>query len=240
MTRVSEMKKKILVVDDNKEIADSFAGMLEGEGYRVLRAYGGADGLRVTTEEHPDLVLLDIQMPDVDGFDVLRKIKERSIPTRVVMITGHGTSTRDVVKFIKAGACDYLMKPVAPQEIFDAVKRALAVETTINLHVSDTTPIVEQLIATVEKLSLDKSKLEQQSQTLDTQKYKIFLIMAAIRLLCLLAAIALTALLNSLGLVTKSWTFLLPIVLFVLLLLPIERVRKLSVKAPKTETQIEM
>jgi DNA-binding NtrC family response regulator len=233
-------KEKILVVDDDKAGTDTLAEMLKLSGYEVLKAYSGADGLRMTTEENPDLVLLDIAMPDLNGYDVLIKIKERSIPTRVIIVTGYGTSVRDVVRFIKAGACDYLLKTVTANDVIDAVKRALAVETTINLHVSDTTPIVEQLIAKAEKLSQDKSKLEQQIEVLSNRKHKIFLIMIAIRLLCLLVAIALTALLHSLGLVTNTWTFVLPIILFVLLLLPIERVKKLSLKAPKTETKIEM
>jgi DNA-binding response OmpR family regulator len=233
-------KEKVLIVDNDSAAVKALALMLEPEGLQILKAYGGADGLRMTTEEHPDLVLLDIAMPDVNGYEVLTKIKDRGIPTRVIMITGYSTSIRDVVKYIKAGACDYLLKPVAPTDMLDAVKRALAVETTINLHISDTTPIVEQLIATAEKLAQDKSKLEQQNKALINQKHKIFLIMVAIRLLCLSVAIALTALLHSFGLVTGTWAFLLPIILFFLLLLPIERVKKLSIKAPKTETSIEM
>lgn len=232
--------EKILIVDDDKDMADTLARDLEAEGFQILKAYGGADGLRMTTEEHPDLVLLDISMPDVNGYEALAKIKERNLPTRVIIITGSGTLIRDVINFIKAGACDYLLKPVSRKNLTDAVKRALAVETTLNLHVSDTTPIVEQLIAKAEKLEKDIIKLERDNKALSNQKHKIFLTTIAIRLLCLLVAIALTLLLHILDLVPRTWAFLLPIVLFILLLLPIERAKRLSIKAPKTNAEIKM
>jgi DNA-binding response OmpR family regulator len=233
-------KEKILIIDDERETPDYLGLLLEGNGFQILKAYGGADGLRVATEEHPDLILLDIMMPDVDGFEVLKKIKERSIPTRVIMVTGYRNSIPDVVRFIKAGACDYLMKPVNPEELLIATKRALALESTINLHVSDTTPIVEQLIVRAEKLEQEKANLTQQVKGIPSQDNKNVLIMMGIRLLCLVIAIGVTLLLHSLDLITRNWSFLLSMIIFILLLLPIEKVKKLSLKARKTETEIEM
>lgn len=233
--------EKILIIDDEAEIVDSIARNLEGVGFQTMKAYSGADGLRRATDEHPDLVLLDVAMRDLNGYEVLTKIKDRGIPTRVIILTGYATTLRDVVKFIKAGACDYLLKGHGTTvEVMDAVKRALAVETTINLHVSDTTPIVEQLIASAEKLAKDKDKLQTQNTALLKNEKRVSLFMIGIRLICLLIAVGLTALLSSLGLVSKAWVFLLPVVLFALLMLPLERVKTLYLKAPSAEGKIEM
>jgi len=232
-------KEKILIVDDDIDLVESLASLFDEQGFQTIKACGGADGLRKTTEEHPDLVLLDVAMSDVDGYEVLTKIKDRRIPTRVIIFTGYGTSVRDVVKFIKAGACDYVLKLGPVDDLINAVRRALAVDTTINLHVSDTTPIIEQLIASAEKLAQDKNKLELQNQTLLRREHRISMLMIAIRLACLLVAIGLTALFYSFGLVSKGW-IILPIVLFILLVLPIERIKRMYVKAPVAEGEIEI
>jgi DNA-binding NtrC family response regulator len=233
--------EKILIIDDDSDFVEATARRLEAEGFETIKAYGGAAGLRKAVEEHPELVLLDVDMQDVDGYEVLAKIKDRAIPTRVIIVTGYATSIRDVVRFVKAGACDYLLKGHGVADrLIDAIKRALAVETTINLHVSDTTPIIEQLIASAEKLTTDKDKLEAQNVALLMQHQRVSLIMIAIRVVCLLIAVGLTALFSYLGLVSKAWTFLLPVVLFALLILPLERVKTLYLKAPSTEGKIEM
>jgi DNA-binding response OmpR family regulator len=234
-------QEKILIIDDEADLVESIARNLEADGFQTIRAFSGADGLRKATDEHPDLILLDVAMRDLNGYEVLTKIKDRGIPTRVIVFTGYATSLRDVVKFIKAGACDYLIKGQgATVLVMDAVKRSLAVETTINLHVSDTTPIVEQLIAAAEKLSKDKDRLQIQNTALVKNENRASILMVAIRLLCLLIAVGLTALLSSSGLVSKTWVFLLPVVLFALLILPLERVKTLYLKAPSTEGKIEM
>jgi DNA-binding response OmpR family regulator len=191
-------QEKILIIDDEADLVESIARNLEADGFQTIRAFSGADGLRKATDEHPDLILLDVAMRDLNGYEVLTKIKDRGIPTRVIVFTGYATSLRDVVKFIKAGACDYVIKGHgATVLVMDAVKRALAVETTINLHVSDTTPIVEQLIASAEKLSKDKDLLQMQNTALVKNENRASILMVAIRLLCLLIAVGLTALLSS-------------------------------------------
>lgn len=233
--------QKILVVDDNIDFVKKLARWLESEGFQALTAYGGAEGLQKATEEHPDLVILDVSMRDVDGYDVLKKIKEREIPTRVIVLTGYAISIRDVIKFIKAGACDYLLKgDTSPVDLTDAVKRALAVETTMNLQVSDATPIVQQLIASAERLTKDKEKLETEKAILLKSENKVPFAMIGVRLLCLLAVIGLTIVLSWYVPVSKTWLFLLPVILFALLIVPLDRVKKISIKAPSTEGQMEI
>jgi DNA-binding response OmpR family regulator len=232
--------EKILIIDDEPSTPEVIEILLKPEGFQILKAYSGADGIRIASEEHPDLILLDIMMPDIDGFEVLKKIREKSIPTRVIIVTGYGNSIPDVVRFIKAGACDYLLKPINPVEIVRAVKRALTIETTINLQVSDTSPIIEELIARAEKLAHDNLKLERQVKAIPNQNHKHLLILIMIRLLCFAIGIGTTLLLLNLNLITRTWAFILPIVIFLLLLLPIESVKKLYLKAPKAETGVEM
>jgi DNA-binding response OmpR family regulator len=227
-------QEKILVVDDDKIIVRQLRRLFEHEDFHVLVAYGGAGAIKIATEEHPDLILLDIQMPDVNGFDVLAKIKERNIPTRVIMITGYRESIEDVVQFIKAGACDYFIKPLDVRMLTNRVKHALAIETTMNLHVTDTTPIVEELMAKAQKLSEDNRKLQKQ---LKRHRYVTFVI----RFLCLVVAVGVAMLFYSLNVITSSWALILTVVVVhLLLVLPIEKATKLIIKAPKSETHLEM
>ncbi|HEC35322.1 MAG TPA: response regulator [Anaerolineae bacterium] len=229
---------KILVVDDDPEILDLMELILSRENFTVLKAVGGAEGLRLATEEHPDLVLLDIMMPDIDGYEVLEKIKERQIPTRVIMVTAYFGSLLNVIRFIRAGACNYILKPFGPRELVNAVKRALALESTINLNVSDPAPIVEELVSRAIKLEKDNRELRERNRILERQQLRT---KTAIRLLYLAVSALVAILFHGLGVVTNTQSlFLLPIILFVLLLLPIERVKNLYTKTPKTETRVEM
>jgi DNA-binding response OmpR family regulator len=234
-------QERILVIDDEPAIPELIELLLKPQGFQILKAFSGADGIRVASEEHPDLMLLDVMMPDIDGFEVLKRIKDKKIPTRVIMVTAYGGTIPDVVRFIKAGACDYLLKPVNPVEIIRAVKRALAIDTTINLQVSDTSPIVEELIARAEKLAHDNSQLQSQVKAIPERKHKHLLIMIMIRLLCFAIGVGVTLLLLYLNLIPRNtWAFVLPFVIFLILLLPIESVKKMYLKAPKAETGVEM
>ncbi len=234
-------RQKVLIIDDNVDFVQRTARWLGDAGFQTLTAYGGAEGLQKATEEHPDLVILDVAMRDVDGYDVLKNIKERGIPTRVIVLTGYAISIREVIKFIKAGACDYLLKVnTSPIDLLDAVKGALAVETTMNFHVSDTTPMVKQLIASAEKLTKDKEKLEVEKGILLKSENKVPFAMVGVRLLCLLAVIGLTIVLSWYVPVSKTWLFLLPVILFALLIIPLERVKKISIKAPSTGGEMEI
>ena len=83
-------KKKILVVEDEKAIADILVFNLQREGYDTLAAYDGAEGLRCALSESPDLILLDVMLPEMDGFEVCRRVREQSdVP--VIMLTCHGS-----------------------------------------------------------------------------------------------------------------------------------------------------
>jgi two-component system KDP operon response regulator KdpE len=115
--------KIILVVDDEPRIAEAVTMNLELEGYQVSCASSGQEALRKVTEELPDLIILDIMMPDMDGFETLQRIRELSnIP--VIMLTVKGGET-DKVRGLELGADDYVTKPFSPKELVSRVKAAL-------------------------------------------------------------------------------------------------------------------
>ena len=117
-------KGKILVVDDEDIVRTSCSRTLVPEGYDVRLAKNGVEGLRMASEERFDLVLTDLKMPDMDGIDVLRNIKEKWPETHVIIVTGYQT-VDTAVKAIKLGANNYIEKPFTPDALLSAVTEAL-------------------------------------------------------------------------------------------------------------------
>ena len=116
-------KRRILVVDDDVHILRFMTRTLEGAGYRVCTAANGEDALKVFDEETPDLILLDIKMPGMDGYTVCRRIREFSqIP--IIMVTAKG-SDEEKVEGLDAGADDYVTKPFSPSELAARVRAVL-------------------------------------------------------------------------------------------------------------------
>lgn len=121
---MEERKSKILVIEDEKNMREILKILLEGEGYEVSAATDGVEGLGWINREIFDLIITDIKMPGVDGFQVLRKAQEISPETLVIMITAFGT-TESAIESLKLGAYDYLHKPFKIDEIRLVVKNAL-------------------------------------------------------------------------------------------------------------------
>lgn len=116
---------RILVVDDNREFAKLLArDLLPQFGYEALTAFTGREALRLIAEEQPDLVLLDVQMPDISGIDVLKEIGSQKLQVPVVMVTAHGSESI-AVKAFQLGAKDYLMKPLDLDLARAAIERQL-------------------------------------------------------------------------------------------------------------------
>jgi two-component system nitrogen regulation response regulator NtrX len=118
------VSKTILVVDDEKDIRISLTGILEDEGYQVVTAASGVEALETLREDLPDLVLLDIWMPGMDGLETLEKIKSMLPHITVIMISGHGT-IETAVRATKLGAFDFIEKPLSLDKILIAVANAL-------------------------------------------------------------------------------------------------------------------
>jgi two-component system nitrogen regulation response regulator NtrX len=118
------MKTRILVVDDEAEIRRSVRMILEYEGYEVLEAATGPDGVSMAERDAPDLVFLDIKMPGMDGLEALQRIKASNDGLPVVIISGHGTVST-AVEATKAGAFDFIEKPLTTERVLVTIRNAL-------------------------------------------------------------------------------------------------------------------
>lgn len=118
------MAKKILVVDDEPAQIRLASQVLTANGYTVLKASSGQEAVHIVYDGKPDLVLLDVMMPEIDGWQTCRLIREVSeIP--VIMLTGKRNSEEDIVRGLECGADEYLAKPVGNRELIARVKAAL-------------------------------------------------------------------------------------------------------------------
>ena len=117
-------KKKILVVDDDKSFVRLVEMVLSAEGYEVLKATNGREALRLLFDHKPDLVLLDVVMPKMDGWQTCAYIRDASdVP--IIMLTGESTTENDIVRGLNHGADDYMIKPVKNKELLARVRAVL-------------------------------------------------------------------------------------------------------------------
>ncbi len=118
------MKPTILVVDDERNIRRTLDMILVGEGYTVLCAESGAHAAALAEQHRPDAVILDIVLPDIDGIEVLKRIKAQTVDLPVIMISGHGT-VQDAVQATRLGAYDFLEKPLSREKVLLTLEHAL-------------------------------------------------------------------------------------------------------------------
>ena len=119
------MKEKILIVDDEVDICQLLCKFLEKKGYSADYSITGKKGLKQLKKENYDLVLLDFRLPDMDGTEALKAIKNQNPSTQVIIITGY-SDVKTAVDCIKLGASEYVTKPIHPEEILHSVKSSLA------------------------------------------------------------------------------------------------------------------
>ena len=115
------MGKTILIVEDEQNIVDILSFNLEREGYNTLEAYDGPTGLQLALEQNPDLILLDLMLPGLNGFDVCRKIRESGSSIPIIMLTAR-EEEEDKVLGLELGADDYITKPFSMRELLARVK----------------------------------------------------------------------------------------------------------------------
>ena len=115
------MGKRILIVEDEKNIVDILSFNLGREGYETLEAYDGQTGLQLAMEQDPDLVLLDLMLPKMNGFDVCRELRSAGRSTPVIMLTAR-EEENDKVLGLELGADDYITKPFSMRELLARVK----------------------------------------------------------------------------------------------------------------------
>jgi CheY-like chemotaxis protein len=124
-------QKTVLIIEDEEDAAELFAEMMRVSGFRVLKTSKSTLAISMMTSEKPDIILLDIMMPEISGLDILRQMRQdpalANIP--VIVITAKSMPT-DIKNGMEAGASTYLTKPVGYLELKDAVERTLAGKPT--------------------------------------------------------------------------------------------------------------
>jgi DNA-binding response OmpR family regulator len=145
-------KKKIVIIEDEPDILEVLSYNLKREGYEVFTAADGIKGLALVRQQVPDLVLLDLMLPGMDGVDICSSIKKDAATggTLIVMVTAKGEES-DIVLGLGVGADDYISKPFSPRELVARVKAVLRRGVLVERAVS-------QELITLGDLSIDSSK----------------------------------------------------------------------------------
>ena len=133
----------VLVVDDEERMARFIRLNLEHDGFQVIEAYRGMQAIEKLRDSMPDLIILDIMMPDIDGFEVLKMVREIStVP--IIMLTAKGEE-EDRVKGLELGADDYITKPFSPRELVGRVKAVLRRTESTGISSQDVINVDERL-----------------------------------------------------------------------------------------------
>jgi two-component system alkaline phosphatase synthesis response regulator PhoP len=130
------MKEKILIIEDEEDLVKGLKLNLAGEGYELTWAYDGQEGLRKALEERPDLIILDIMLPKMDGLEVCREIRQKNMNIPIIMLTAKGGEVDKVVG-LEVGADDYITKPFSIRELLARVKAHLRREKREGKRIPD-------------------------------------------------------------------------------------------------------
>ena len=128
------LKKRILCIEDDEDMVDLIRLILTRRGFEVLGASRGASGLEIIRKEKPDLVLLDLMMPEMDGWEVYQQIKsdEATQNTPVIVVTAKAQSIDRVLGLHIAKVDDYISKPFSPQELLDSIESVFLRKTKLD------------------------------------------------------------------------------------------------------------
>lgn len=175
------MGKTVLIVEDEQNIVDILSFNLEREGYDTLEAYDGNTGLQLALEQNPDLVLLDLMLPGMDGFEVCRRIRETGSAVPILMLTAREEET-DKVLGLELGADDYITKPFGMRELLARVKA--------NIRRSAMAPVQGEQVqpASGNKLELGRVTVDQEKATVYKDGNPLELTQREYDLICYLAS----------------------------------------------------
>lgn len=120
-----EEKKKVLIVDDDKDIVSIVKTILSGRGWDIMAAYSGREALEAVTSRKPDIILLDIMMPEMNGIEVLKRLKKIDADARIIMITAFG-DVESYLDSMELGAYEYINKPFETDELLEMIDRVAA------------------------------------------------------------------------------------------------------------------
>lgn len=174
---MSDRPVRILTIDDEENIRDSFRFYLEDFDYEILEAQNGREGLELFAREKPDLVLCDLRMPEVDGLEVLAKIREQSPDTPIIVVSGTGV-IGDAIEAVRRGAWNYLLKPIQDlSTLRHAIDQALERARLIRENRTYQEHLEEEVISRTEDLQqamTDLHKTHQQIKLSESRYRSIY------------------------------------------------------------------
>lgn len=175
------MGKTILIVEDEQNIVDILSFNLSREGYDTLEAYDGPTGLQLALENNPDLILLDLMLPGMNGFDVCRKVRESGSSTPILMLTAREEEA-DKVLGLELGADDYITKPFSMRELIARVKANIRRVSMVPAAPADAEADSERLMR-LGRVTIDREKAavtkDGQSLELTQREYDLICFLAA-------------------------------------------------------------
>lgn len=117
------MKLTVLIIEDNEQNMYMLSFLLKNSNYNVIEAHVGMDGLKLAHENHPEIILIDIQLPDMDGYEICNKLRYNGLPknTTIIAVTSYAMGG-DKEKAIEAGADGYIEKPIDPETFVDQMR----------------------------------------------------------------------------------------------------------------------
>lgn len=163
--------KKILLIEDEQNVAEMIKMGLEEEGYRIYMARDGSSGLKMLDQKAADLVLLDLILPDIDGLEVCRQIKERPKTVPVLMLTALGT-TEHIVTGLNTGADDYLTKPFKFNELVARINALIRRLDVVNLGATTSKFVFQDICLDDEAKTVTRKN---RKIDLTTTEYKLLL-----------------------------------------------------------------
>lgn len=226
------MNERILIIDDELVVRSTMKAALVHQGYIVAVADGGAEGIRLALEIKPDVILCDVMMPDVSGEEVIAKLKEEGLRTRFIYCTGISKTVKDAVRLTKLGACDMLVKPFTSEEVLNAVKRALAIESTIITNVTHPAQLIADVLKEAESLTRERKSVQRMESSLRIRSVIIRLVYLAVSVGCAL-------LVKAYGVLSGWSAAVFGIIVFVLLSLPLGRTSKFAAQFSRSKAEAE-
>lgn len=173
------MGKSILIVEDEQNIVDILSFNLSREGYDTLEAYDGPTGLQLALEQDPDLILLDLMLPGMDGFEVCRRVRESGSSTPILMLTAREEEA-DKVSGLEIGADDYITKPFSMRELIARVGANIR-RTAMNTAAAATAAATAMPVAGDLSIDTDSHQVFRDGKPLEltTREYELLTFLAS-------------------------------------------------------------
>lgn len=232
------MKDKILLVEDRQSVLVVLEDGLVRGGFDVSVASDGAEAVRMVESILPDLVLLDIRLPVLNGFEVLEELKRREVKTRVIMYSSHDNGVETAVRCIRGGACDFIAKyPIDIDETVDKIRKCLLLDTTMNFRVFGGPPVVEKLIGEIQGVEAKRKALESENSQLRGRVVKGELIAKTCSVL-----LSFLVVLGLYGFGIAENSLVLSVLFFLLvpvLLIPTSKIRSVAAQYKKFKARID-